>query len=110
MSIFALINAGLFTSRTYYFRQFTSLDGTTPNPFYMLSRGCGKTLCFNSALILALVLRYTLTKLRALGLGSILPIDHNIYVHKVVGWVIFVQAWVHTIMHLYNFGNIFLII
>ena len=48
--------------------------------------------------------RYTITKLRDLGLSIILPLDNNIYIHKVIGRVIFVQAWFHTIMHLCNFA------
>ena len=35
-------------------------------------------LLFNSVLILVLVLRYTLTILRGIGLANLLPIDHNI--------------------------------
>ena len=108
MTAIVAINIVLFIHRTYYFRNFTSLDGTTPNPFYLLSRGCGKTLLFNSVLILVLVLRYTLTTFRGLGLSSILPLDHNIYIHKVVGFIILFQAWLHTIMHLINLGQFFL--
>ena len=48
--------------------------------------------------------RYTITKLRDLGLSIILPLDNNIYIHKVIGRVIFLQAWFHTIMHLCNFA------
>jgi hypothetical protein len=31
-------------------------------------------------------------------------LDNNIFIHKVIGTLIFVQAWCHTIMHLINFG------
>lgn len=51
-----------------------------------------------------LVLRYTITKLRELGLSNLLPLDHNIYLHKVVGYIIFIQSWFHTVMHLVNFA------
>ena len=56
-------------------------------------------------LILVLVLRYTITVMRELGIGTIFPLDHNIYLHKVVGYIIFFQSWFHTIMHLINFGK-----
>ena len=46
-----------------------------------------------------------ITLLRNLGLASILPLDNNIYFHKLVGRIIFAQAWLHTIMHLINFGQ-----
>ena len=87
-----LTNIILFVTRAYYFRSFSMLNGTTPNPFYMMSRANGRCLNFNCTIILVLVLRYTITKLRELGLSSVLPLDHNIYLHKVVGYIIFIQA------------------
>merc|ERR1719250_440142 len=98
------INLILFIHRAYYFRNFSMLSGFTPNPFYLLSRANGKTLLFNSILVLLLVLRNTITLLRKFGLGSILPLDNNIYLHKLVGVMIFIQALIHTIMHLCNFA------
>ena len=65
----------------------------------------GRCLNFNSVMILVLVLRYTITILRNMGLSPIIPLDHNIYFHKLVGVIIFFQAWIHTIMHLINFGK-----
>ncbi len=99
------INIILFITRAVYFRGMYNLDQTQPNPFYMLSRANGRTLLFNSIMVLIVVLRYTVTKMRDLGLSKILPLDHNIYIHKVIGILIFFQAWWHTIMHLINFGN-----
>ena len=102
--VFILINLILWIQRAVYFGGMANLDGTMPNPFYMLSRANGRTLLFNSTLIIMAVLRYTITKLRDLGLSKILPLDNNIYIHKVIGIVIFFQAWSHTICHLINFG------
>ncbi len=76
---------------------------------YFISRSLnvlsGRVLLYNSMLILVLVLRYTITVMRELGIGAVLPLDNNIYLHKVVGYLIFVQATVHTVMHLCNFGE-----
>ena len=72
------------------------------NLIYLIT---GRTLLFNSTLILVLVLRYTITKLRELGLAVVLPVDNNIYLHKVTGWLIFIQSLFHTVMHLCNFGK-----
>ena len=102
--VFLLINAILFIHRAYYFRDFSMLSGLTPNPFYLLSRACGRVLLFNSVLVLSLVLRNTITILRRFGLASILPLDHNIYLHKLVGILIFLQGLLHTLMHLTNFA------
>ena len=102
--VILLINAILFTHRAYYFKDFSMLSGFTPNPFYLLSRACGRVLLLNSVLVLTLVLRNTITILRRFGLASILPLDHNIYLHKLVGFLIFFQALLHTLCHLTNFA------
>merc|ERR1719341_636424 len=87
--VILVINIILFVHRAYYFRNFSMLNGLTPNPFYLLSRACGRVLHFNTCLVLALVLRNTITILRRFGLATILPLDHNIYLHKLVGFLIF---------------------
>ncbi len=63
-------------------------------------------LLYNSMLILVLVLRYAITVMRELGIGAVLPLDNNIYLHKVLGYLIFTQASIHTVMHLCNFGEL----
>lgn len=81
------------------------LNGMTPNPFYMISRAMGRGLMFNTILSVMLILRYCITFLRRMGLAHKFPLDQNIYFHMLVGWFIFVQAWIHTIAHLINFGK-----
>jgi len=39
-----LTNIGLFISRAVHFRYFPMLNGFIPNPFYMLSRACGRNI------------------------------------------------------------------
>ena len=65
----------------------------------------GRAILFNTVVSLVFVLRYLMTFLRNMGLAHKLPLDHSIYFHKVVGWLIFSQAWLHTIAHLINFGE-----
>ena len=36
------INIALWVQRAYYFRDFSTLNGSRPNPFYMLSRANGE--------------------------------------------------------------------
>lgn len=98
------VNIVSMVQRAYYFKDFSMLDGYTPNVFYLVSRACGRALLINTILSLFLVIRYLITFLRNMGLAHKLPLDHNIYFHKVVGWLIFGQAWLHTIAHLLNFG------
>ena len=96
-------NLIIMIQRAVYFREFSSLNGS-PNVFYMFSRSCGKALLFNCVLILVLVLRLSITTLRRIGLSKILPLDNHIYLHKVTGTLIFVQALVHSGCHLFNFA------
>ena len=42
MAVIIIVNAALFIARAYYFRGFSNLDGSFPNPYYMLSRANGE--------------------------------------------------------------------
>ena len=55
-------------------------------------------------MLLFFILRYTITLMRRMGLGSKLPLDHHVYLHKFAGILIVFQSWSHTIAHLINFG------
>ena len=90
--------------RFCYFRQMTMADGSTPNLFYMFSRAAGKNILALSVIITMLVLRNTITLLRNMGVGRFLPLDNNIYLHKVVGVLIFLLGMVHSLCHLLNFA------
>ena len=72
---------------------------------YMAARAFGYVLNINSMLVLLLILRQFLTKLRSFGLAIILPLDHHVALHKLVGKFIFFHAWMHTIAHLINLPN-----
>ena len=86
-----LVNFIIMTQRIYIYWDFAMVASFTPNFFFLISRACGKALLFNSALILALVLRKTITLLARIGFSRILPFEHHIYIHKVAGIIIFVQ-------------------
>ncbi|XP_043282159.1 NADPH oxidase 5 [Venturia canescens] len=98
LSLFILTNVALFVSRLYKYRD--------AGIFVMLARACGQCLNFDCTFTLVLVLRHSITFLRTHGFSSILPLDHHIYLHKMVGAFIGVFSLVHTIMHLLNFGMI----
>ncbi len=106
LALLAALNVVLFVARACEFRGMRNLCGDSQNYFYMLSRACGRTLLLQSVVVFAAVLRYTITKLRNLGASRILPLDNNIYIHKVVGVSIFVYSWVHGIMHICNFCKV----
>ena len=86
-----LVNFIIMTQRIYIYWDFAMVASFTPNFFYLISRACGEVLLFNSALILVLVLRKTITLLARIGFSRILPFEHHIYIHKVAGIIIFVQ-------------------
>ena len=90
--------------RFVYFRHMTTLSGFTPNLFYMFSRATGKNILALSVIVIMLVLRHTITLLRNLGLGRFLPLDNNLYLHKLVGTLIFVLGLIHSLCHFLNFG------
>ncbi|KAK0086854.1 hypothetical protein PV325_002416 [Microctonus aethiopoides] len=98
LSVFFIVNFILFISRIYEYRH--------ASWYTMVARGCGQCLNFNCTLILILMLRQCITFLRTHGFIAILPLDHHIYLHKVVGMTIGILSIVHTIAHLLNFGMI----
>lgn len=97
LTVFILINLGLFISRAIQYRH--------SNIFTIVARACGQCLNFNCAFVLVLMLRQTLTFLRTRGLGVVLPLDNHIYLHKLTGCCIAGYSLLHTIMHLFNFSK-----
>ncbi|XP_028035380.1 NADPH oxidase 5 [Bombyx mandarina] len=94
--LFYLVNFGLFVARCIEYRQ--------SNGFVIVARACGQCLNFNCAWVLVLMLRHSITALRVRGFGSVLPLDHHIYLHKLTGTLIFGYSLLHTLMHLCNFS------
>lgn len=90
--------------RLIYFSHMTMLSGFTPNIFYMLSRAAGKNILALSIIVIMLVLRHSITILRNYGLGRVLPLDNNIYLHKIVGSLIFMLGVIHSVCHFSNFA------
>ncbi|XP_062548461.1 NADPH oxidase 5 [Armigeres subalbatus] len=98
LSVFILVNVGLFVSRAIQYRK--------SNGFVILARACGQCLNFNCAFILVLMLRQSITYLRNRGFTAIFPLDQHIYLHKLTGMLVAAYSLLHTIMHLFNFTTI----
>jgi hypothetical protein len=62
---------------------------------------------FNCALMLVLMLRKHITWLRSKGGGILLPLDHHIDIHKIIGIIIMVEAALHILAHLAYLGLLF---
>jgi predicted ferric reductase len=93
---YVLINLALFSEALLRYR------AAGANGFVQLARGCGACLNFNGALILVPTLRRFLSWIRAQRFGRLLPVDHSVAFHKLVGHALFGFAVVHTLAH---FGN-----
>ena len=101
--IFASINLALFISSVISMHQLHHWK--LSNLAITLARATGRCLNFNSTFILLVVLRRGITKLRELGAAVYLPLDKNIYFHKLAGRLIFIQGICHTCAHLTNYGT-----
>ncbi|XP_022126952.2 NADPH oxidase 5 [Pieris rapae] len=96
--MFFLLNLALFVARI--------VEYWHSNVFVIFARACGQCLNFTCSWVLVLMLRCCITALRTRGIGSLLPLDHHIYLHKLTGVLILVYSVIHTIMHLCNFSVI----
>ncbi|CAO1338201.1 unnamed protein product [Diamesa serratosioi] len=99
--VFVIVNLVLFISRAIQYRKYNFLT--------IFARACGQCLNFNSAWVLVLMLRQSLTFLRTRGFGAVLPLDQHIYLHKLTGVLIAAFSLWHTAMHLLNFSKCFTI-
>ena len=102
--LLVLIMVTITTERILYFRHMSMLGGFTPNLLYMTSRAAGKNILALSIIVIMFVLRNSITFLRNKGWGKILPLDNNIYLHKIVGCLIFVLGMLHSACHFANFA------
>ncbi len=105
LAVLALVTLVILVARACSFIGMKDLAGGQ-NWFYMTSRACGKCLVVHSVVIFVLVLRMSLTHMRNRGWNSFLPLDEHIYLHKVVGVLIFLLSWIHTVAHFLNFGEL----
>ncbi|CAG0902076.1 unnamed protein product [Cyprideis torosa] len=74
----------------------------------VIAKCCGQCLNFTSSFILVLMLRQALTWLRARGFASFLPIDQNVSLHMMCGYIIFIYGIIHTVAHLFLAGFVLL--
>ncbi|XP_030046330.1 NADPH oxidase 5 [Microcaecilia unicolor] len=82
-----------------------ALRHSTTGKWIMLARGCGQCLNFNCTFIVVLMLRRCLTWLRTTWVVRILPLDQNVILHQLVGYVTFILTVLHTGAHVANFGK-----
>ena len=103
--IFFLINLVLFVAKIFQFWNFKNYDFTR-NWWIIFAKASGQGLNFTSIFILIVMLRHSITKLREMGLSTILPLDQHIYIHKVTGKLIVFYSLIHAGAHLGNLCKI----
>jgi NAD(P)H-flavin reductase/Ca2+-binding EF-hand superfamily protein len=78
--------------------------GEATNAAVRLGRATARCLDFDAALILVPVMRRLLTRVRASVLGRVVPVDHAMGFHKLVGHTLFALAVVHGYAFLWAFA------
>ncbi|XP_015667366.1 NADPH oxidase 5 [Protobothrops mucrosquamatus] len=69
----------------------------------VVAKGCGQCLNFNCAFILVLMLRRSLTWLRTTWVVRVLPLDLNVTLHQLMGYMVGVLTTLHMGTHIINF-------
>uniref|UniRef100_A0A8C6XT15 NADPH oxidase 5 n=1 Tax=Naja naja TaxID=35670 RepID=A0A8C6XT15_NAJNA len=69
----------------------------------VVARGCGQCLNFNCAFILVLMLRRSLTWLRTTWVAKVLPLDLNVILHQLMGYMVGALTILHMGAHVINF-------
>ncbi|XP_013401170.1 NADPH oxidase 5 [Lingula anatina] len=105
VTLYFIINIVILTHRSLEYYFFDVNQGPVTG-FDIVARACGQALNFNCSLVVALMLRVTLTLLRATWIGNWLPIDKHIKYHKYVAVVIVILSTIHTFAHIGNFAMI----
>lgn len=97
MTSLTLINVALFVQ--------ASLRHGHQGALIAIARGCGAVLNVDCAICLLPICRFTISWLRNSSLANrILPLDHVLYIHKVIGLIIALMSALHAIMHLIKIG------
>eukprot|EP00834_Sanchytrium_tribonematis_P003899 NODE_169_length_14535_cov_0.769881.p1 type:complete len:794 gc:universal NODE_169_length_14535_cov_0.769881:5376-2995(-) len=72
-------------------------------PFLGIAKGAAAIINFNSSLLLISMSRKFLTMIRSSVLSNVMPFDHSIEFHKVLGIMTVLSAILHVIAHIYNY-------
>ncbi|NXU97057.1 NOX5 oxidase, partial [Cettia cetti] len=73
-------------------------------PALALARGCGQSLNLNCALLAALMLRRSLTRLRSSPLAELFPLELHVRGHELVAYLVLALGTAHTGGHLAHAG------
>jgi len=80
----------------FVFGALSGLGARNQDPVMQLGRALGLCIDFNGALILVPMMRRLLTRLRSTFIGRVLPVDHAISFHRIVGHTLFALVVAHA--------------
>jgi NADPH oxidase 5 len=103
---FLLVAAYVGANAWFFWMAFSRYREAGANISIQLARGAGACLNFNGMLILLPMIRTLMRWIRQTFLFALIPVDHNIGFHKVVGSVMFGFALIHTGAHLLNYTTL----
>jgi predicted ferric reductase/Ca2+-binding EF-hand superfamily protein len=99
VSLWALANLGLFV------HAWLKYEALGANRAVMLARGAGACLNFDGALVVLPLARRLLTWIRRTPLARIVPVDHAVGFHRLLGNTLFALSLVHAAAHLVNYAR-----
>jgi predicted ferric reductase len=73
---------------------------------FTIARSAALVLHVDAALILLPVCRNFISVVRRTSLGTVIPFDKNITLHKATGWSIVIWSFVHIAAHMVNFYHL----
>ncbi|CAK5264030.1 unnamed protein product [Mycena citricolor] len=71
-------------------------------PTFVIARAAAVLLHIDVIFILLPICRNFVSVLRRTPLGTVIPFDENLTLHKATGWSIFIWSLVHTLAHIVN--------
>ncbi len=103
---FLLVAAYVAANAWFFWSAFSRYRMAGANLYIQVARGAGACLNFNGMLILLPMIRTLMRWIRQTFLFVLIPVDHNIGFHKIVGSVMFAFALIHTGAHFLNYTTL----
>jgi NADPH oxidase 5 len=77
--------------------------GPAPDPVMQIGRACGACIELDGALVLVPMMRRLLTRVRASGLGRLLPVDDAVAFHRLLGHTLYALALAHAAAFVWSY-------
>ena len=101
--VFYAVVIAMMVAAGIMYRNAKDSDGDI-NLYFITARITGFPLNFVCVMVFVFMQKDILNSLRSAGAGRFLPLDFNLYFHKVCGVIIMIFGALHSICHFINFG------